>query len=183
MTYSDLQKVNQSLNMTLIKSKKGSPKDFAKCDEKIKAFKMLYPNGGINTTILSIKDGVCVAHAEITDEHGHIIGAGTASKLQTSDNSDGYIESAETAAVGRALRFVGIGIETISKSETVITVDVELELAKCRQKIMMYAIKHKFDEDKIKAICDRYKVSDLMDLNLDCCRHYIDFIKENGGEI
>lgn len=183
-SYNDLIKANSSINFDRIKSKRGNQRDYAKADERIKALKMVMPNAGINTKILSIADGVCIAHAEITDEVGRVIGAGTASKKQTEDNSDSFIEACETAAVARALRFCGIGLENIAQSQPVYDQTAQvIELAELRQKIMNYVIKHNFDEQDIRAICKRYEVSDIMDLNSDCCRHYINYIKKNGGDI
>lgn len=185
MTYQDLQTVNQSLELTKIKSKRGNKKDFAVADEKIKAFRMLHPDGGINTKIISLKDGYCVTHAEITDSNGHILASGTAARQQTKDNSDSFIEACETAAVGRALRFLGIGVETISNSDVPVLSETQkqIELAQLRSKVMAYVIRHDFSQDKIKSICERYKVEQLMDMNADCCKHYIDYITKNGGDI
>lgn len=183
MTFSDYQRANDAINMKQIKSKKrGTTKDFAVVDEKIKAFKMLYPDGGINTKIMAISDGVCIAHAEITDANGHILGAGTAQKKQTDDNTDSYIEQAETAAVGRALRFCGIGLENIAAAVCPIE-DPEIVHARLKMQIMSYVIRHKYTEEQIHKICERYEVNSLEDLNIDCCKHYINYIKEKGGNI
>lgn len=183
MKYEDICHVNSMINMKELKSKKrGTVKEYAVVDEKIKAFRRLFPDGGIDTTILSIKDGVCVAQAKVTDAGGHVLGSGTASKIQTKDNSDSYIEACETAAVGRALRFLGIGLENMMQHERPAE-DPEVECAKLREKIIAYTVRHKFDEQKIKAICNRYKVNALSELNYDCCKHYIQYMTDNGGDI
>lgn len=184
MNFLELQLANETINMKPIKSKKGATKDFAGVDEKIKAFRMLYPDGGIITNVVTITETMCVFHAEVTDDLGRVLGSGTACKYASDDNSDTYIEACESAAVGRALRFVGIGLTNVTKVTPIEDETAKLiELGALREKILSYTKRHNFTDEKIKAVCDRYQVEQIMDLNLDCCRHYIEHIKKNGGDI
>lgn len=119
MTYEELEKANASIKTTDIKGK-----DYAEVNQRIKAFRMLEPNGCITTEILSLEAGVCVIKATIKNEKGDILGIGHAYEKEGSTfiNKTSYIENCETSAVGRALGMCGIGIDTsVASYEEVIT--------------------------------------------------------------
>lgn len=109
MTFEELAKVNAKLKLTDIKGKA-----YAEVNERIKAFRQLFPNGTIATELVSLEDGVCVFKATVLNESGAILGTGHAYERENSTfiNKTSYIENAETSAVGRALGMVGIGIDT-----------------------------------------------------------------------
>lgn len=112
-TYEDLVKANESIKTTNIKGK-----EYAEVNQRIKAFRMVYPEGFIHTNIHSLENGVCVFTARVGyfDEGGlpHVIGDGTAYEKESSSyiNKTSYIENCETSAVGRALGMAGFGIDT-----------------------------------------------------------------------
>lgn len=109
MTFEELQKANASIKTTDIKGKA-----YAEVNERIKAFRMLFPNGTISTDIVSLEDGVCVMKAIAMNEAGCILATGYAYEKEGSTfiNKTSYIENAETSAVGRCLGMLGIGIDT-----------------------------------------------------------------------
>lgn len=112
MTYEQLQAANATIKTEPIKGK-----EYANVNERIKAFRMLYPEGFIQTYLLSDENGVCKIHAEAgyyADGKPVILGTGTAFENQGSSfiNKTSYIENCETSAVGRALGMCGIGINT-----------------------------------------------------------------------
>lgn len=121
MTYEELNTVNQSINTTDIKGKA-----YAEVNERVKGFRRLFPNGSISTQLMSIDESdngkVCVFLATVADENGKTLATGTAYEKENSTyiNKTSYIENCETSAVGRALGFLGIGIDTsIASSEEV----------------------------------------------------------------
>lgn len=121
MTYEELNTVNQSINTTDIKGK-----PYAEVNERVKGFRRLFPNGSISTQLISIDESdngkVCVFLATVADENGKTLATGTAYEKENSTyiNKTSYIENCETSAVGRALGFLGIGIDTsIASSEEV----------------------------------------------------------------
>lgn len=107
-TYDDILKANATLKPIDVKGKQYAP-----VTERIKAFRMIHPEGGISTEIVSIADGVCVIRAIVTTSEGQILGTGTAYEKESSSyiNKTSYIENCETSAVGRALGMAGYGID------------------------------------------------------------------------
>lgn len=113
VTYEDIKRANDSIKATPIKGK-----NYAEVNQRIKAFRMLYPEGYIITEMESNENGVCIFTALVgyTDEQNndHTLGTGTAYEKEGSTfiNETSYIENCETSAVGRALGMAGIGIDT-----------------------------------------------------------------------
>ncbi len=112
ITFEDLQRVNDTIRTTEIKGK-----EYAEVNQRIKAFRMLYPNGIIETELLSNENGICVFKAIIGYREGNEIyklATGTAYEKEDSTfiNKTSYIENCETSAVGRALGMAGFGIDT-----------------------------------------------------------------------
>lgn len=107
--YLDLLIANETIKTTDIKGK-----DYAEVNERIKVFRMLCPNGAIETELLSNNNGMVIMKATIKDENGRVLGTGTAYEKENSSfiNKTSYIENCETSAVGRALGMLGIGIDT-----------------------------------------------------------------------
>lgn len=108
MKYEDIQKVNKTLSTMDIKGK-----DYVLVNERIRAFRMLYPEGTIQTELLYDTDGICTFRATIKDGD-RVLGVGHAQEKESSSyiNKTSYIENCETSAVGRALGMLGIGIDT-----------------------------------------------------------------------
>lgn len=108
MTYEEIQNASKSIKTTDIRGKQ-----YAEVNQRIKAFRMLCPNGCISTEILSNEDGVVIMRACITNEEGKLLGTGTAYEKEGSSNINktSYIENCETSAVGRALAMCGFGID------------------------------------------------------------------------
>lgn len=107
-TYEDIEKVSKDFNTTPIKGK-----DYVQVNERVKAFRKICPTGSIVTRIIDLSDGVVTIMATVSD--GDIVLAtGIAQEKETSSfiNKTSYIENCETSAVGRALGFCGIGIDS-----------------------------------------------------------------------
>lgn len=112
-TWDDIAKANTAIDPMNIKGK-----EYAEVNQRVKAFRMVYPMGVIDTELLSDNEGVCVmkATAGYYDENGlfYRLATGTAFEVKTASNVNrtSYIENCETSAVGRCLGFCGFGIDT-----------------------------------------------------------------------
>lgn len=108
INYKDIEKVNMTIKTTNIKGK-----EYAEVNQRIRAFRMLYPEGSITTEIISLDNGVCVMKASVLNDKGEILGTGHAFEKESASfiNKTSYIENCETSAVGRALGMCGIGID------------------------------------------------------------------------
>ena len=132
-TFEQLQKANESIRTVNIKGK-----EYAEVNQRIKAFRMVYPEGFINTDMKSNENGICIFHAAVgyyveavgyyVEKEGFMnrvtLGTGTAYEKESSTfiNKTSYIENCETSAVGRALGMAGFGIDTsVASAEEVET--------------------------------------------------------------
>lgn len=108
ITFADIQRANDAIVTTNIKGK-----DYAEVNQRIKAFRMVYPEGTIQTKLTSNENGVCVFRAYIYDGE-RLLATGTAYEKENSTfiNKTSYIENCETSAIGRALGIAGFGIDT-----------------------------------------------------------------------
>lgn len=88
-------------------------KEYVEVNERIKAFRDMYPTGSIMTDIVSNQDGMCVIKAVIVVDN-QIVATGHAYEKEGSTfiNKTSYVENCETSAIGRALGCFGIGIDT-----------------------------------------------------------------------
>ncbi len=109
VTYQDIQAASATIRTMDVKGK-----EYAIVNERIRAFRMVYPGGAITTDIISMADGVVVMKATVCAEDGTVLGTGTAYEKEGSSyiNKTSYIENCETSAVGRALGMCGFGIDT-----------------------------------------------------------------------
>ena len=106
--FEDIKKANETIVTTDIKGK-----EYAEVNQRIKAFRMVYPTGTIETELIQNENGVCIFRANVYDEDT-LLATGTAYEKENSTfiNKTSYIENCETSAVGRALGMAGFGIDT-----------------------------------------------------------------------
>lgn len=112
MDWQSLVKANAAIRTTNIKGK-----EYAEVNQRVKAFRTLYPEGFIMTEILCREGGLCIIKATVghyADGKSVILATGTAYEKEGSSqiNRTSYIENCETSAVGRALGMAGFGIDT-----------------------------------------------------------------------
>jgi uncharacterized Fe-S center protein len=105
-------------------------KEYVEVNERIRAFREIYPLFSLESKIIEATDEVAFIQAIVKNESGRIISMGTAyeSRGSSNVNKTSHIENCETSAWGRALGNLGIGI-----SDSVATAD-EVTRAIAKQK-------------------------------------------------
>ena len=160
MTYEEIQKASKHIKTTDIRGKQ-----YAEVNQRIKAFRMLCPNGCITTEILSHENGVVIMRASIHDEEGRLIGTGTAYEKEGSSNINktSYIENCETSAVGRALAMCGLGIDLSVASFEEVSNAIEQQEAFPDRKNMIEVAKKHYPEgsDVLKKLLVNYKIDSI----------------------
>ena len=181
MTFEDIKKVNESIATTDIKGKA-----YAEVNERIKAFRMLYPEGTIATEMISNVDGVCIFKASVYSNSNptvnSLLGTGHAYEKEGSNfiNATSYIENCETSAVGRALAMCGLGIDVAIRSaeevanaernQAQVKVDA-LDNAQARTEVLKLC--NKSSEKFVKSILEHYNVESIQYLNTEQCKEVL----------
>lgn len=176
MTYEELVKANATINTTPIKGK-----EYAEVPQRVKAFRMLHPNGTIDTQIVSHENGVVVIKATVADEGGNILGTGHACEKEGSNfiNKESYVENCETSAVGRALGFVGLGIDTSICSAEELTNALINQNAKIdKDSIKKLTMLAESKNVPIDEVLDRFKVNKVAELTM---KDYVNAVRGLNG--
>lgn len=111
-TYEQIRKANEECKQSPIKDK-----PYIEVNERIKAFRKVFPEGFILNEMVSNENGVCIFKTEVGyyTEAGEkrILGTGMAYEKEGSTfiNKTSYLENCETSACGRALGMAGFGID------------------------------------------------------------------------
>ena len=154
MEYKDLLKVNEKLNTLPVKGK-----NYVMVNERVKAFRELFPMGTISTTIEHLGDGMVVMRTIVSDGD-LVLATGLAYEKETSSyiNKTSYIENCETSAVGRALGFLGIGIDaSMASAEEVANAINQQEAMKDAEKTAKVAAQT-VKADKVRALNELCKL-------------------------
>ena len=154
VTYEDIQKANEKIKTTDIKGK-----DYAEVNQRIKAFRMVYPGGTIETEMLGNESNdkgihVCIFKTYIYD-NDTLLATGTAYEKEDSTfiNKTSYIENCETSSVGRALGMAGFGIDTSVASAE----EVQNAIANQENKKAAKNLKEELIEEELPRITDFQK--------------------------
>lgn len=170
ITFADIQKANETINTTSIKGK-----DYAEVNQRIKAFRMVYPTGVIETEMVQNENGICIFRAFVgyrNNDELYKLATGTAYEKEGSTfiNKTSYIENCETSAVGRALGIAGFGIDTsVASAEEVQNAIANQNKGNFTdmpiQEGQKQWIKAELTEEEIKKALAHYEVKKLSDLN------------------
>lgn len=164
--FEDIRKANETIVTMDVKGN-----DYATVNQRIKAFRMVYPTGFITTEMISNENGVCIFRASVgyVDNLDRVIlGTGTAYEKEGSSfiNKFSFIENAETSCVGRALGMAGFGIDTSIASYEEVANAVE------NQKKPDNIDKKKAEVKKTKASAEQKKAAELKS-KVDMIKKYV----------
>lgn len=108
---SDLKLLDDANRMIKAMDIKG--KEYAPVNERIKAFRFIYPRGQIITELLSLENGVCTMKCSVYDDEGTLLATGHAQEKEGSSfiNKTSFIENCETSCIGRAIGSLGLAID------------------------------------------------------------------------
>lgn len=176
MTFEDLQRVNKRLGTMDIKGKA-----YVLVNERVKAFRELYPEGSIQTELVSDANGICTIKASVMIGD-LVLATGYAQEKESSSyiNKTSYIENCETSAVGRALGFLGIGIDTSIASAEEVDTAIRNQgglPANMQKTLAKVAEAHGYTETDI---CGHFGVKAYKDLSIPQFKKLMDSMGENG---
>lgn len=160
ITYTQIEEVNKTLSSINVKGK-----DYVEVNERIKAFRKLYPTGSIQTEMISNIDGVCIFKAIVGYYNEDatllkVLGTGTAYEKEDNGyiNKTSYIENCETSAVGRALGMCGLGIDRSVASADEVQNAINNQSILQMQNILKLIDETGIDLEKIK---NKYEIDSL----------------------
>lgn len=181
--FEDIQKANETIKtMTISRKDKNTgeikSKEYAEVNQRVKAFRMIYPEGRIDTELLYDNDGKCTFKAyvfrNVEDEKPLATGTAYEKESSTFINQTSYIENCETSAVGRALGMAGFGIDTsIASAEEVQNAMANQKEEKATKKVIkatkdqITTIEDSCNDEQLKKIIDGFKVKTLTDLTIE----------------
>ena len=147
-----LQEANEKLTALDIKGK-----DYIPVNERIKAFRFIYPRGQILTEIIGLENGICTMKAEVYDDNGKLLATGHAQEKETSSfiNKTSFIENCETSCIGRALGSLGIGLDNGFASYE------EVANAKVQQSEMERKTINKDEWEKLKLMYSKEEIKQM----------------------
>lgn len=200
--YRDIERVNEAIKTTTIsktdkRTGKTSNKEYAEVNQRIKAFRMLYPEGFIRTRLISNdadSDGRRVAimlaeagYYDSDEEREMVLATGMAYEKEGSSfiNQTSYIENCETSAVGRALGMLGIGIDTsVASAEEVQNAMMQQTANEKLNKAELAAVKKAIENNGYKEdkICDFFQIKTLEEMNVGQLRQFNDMVEKNKKE-
>ena len=172
-----LQQANETLKALDIKGK-----DYIPVNERIKAFRYIYPRGQILTEIIGLENGICTMKAEAYDDQGKLLATGHAQEKETSSfiNKTSYIENCETSCVGRCLGNLGIGLDNgFASYEEVANAKVQQEQARSTiNKDEWEKLKQMYSKEEIKAMYEELSITKGTDIP----KEYFDKKKQQWDE-
>lgn len=181
-TFEDIKKANESIQTMGIervdkKTGKTVTKEYAEVNQRIKAFRMVYPMGYIKTEIVALEDGVVTMKATV-GVGDLILGTGYAQEKESSSyiNKTSFIENCETSAAGRALGMCGFGIDTSVASFEEVANAVKNQ-KKAPKDHIAYILANCSQEEIIRTL-DHYHVADINDLDAETAAKLVMRINE-----
>ena len=174
--YKDINLANAAITPVNI-----SGKQYAEVKERVKAFRMLCPDGFIETSVELINEETCMAKATVgmyADGEKRVLATGTAYEEKNTSriNSISFVENCETSAVGRALGMLGLGINAAVASAEEVR---EVERATERQVAAILKI-YRDDDGGLMDLMDALKLSDIEKMTGEQAGEILSMSKSHG---
>lgn len=130
ITYKDIEEANKGLTTADIKGKQ-----YVMVNQRIKAFRKLFPNGRIETKIIEKDDNHVLMEAIAYDDEAHSLANGFAEEYKNGSyiNKTSYIENCQTSAIGRALGQLALGVDSSMASFEEVTNTINNQGAQPKQ--------------------------------------------------
>lgn len=177
----NLSMANANLSKVDIKGK-----DYIPVNERIKAFRYVYPRGQIITEIIGLENGICTMKASAYDDEGHLLGTGHAQEKETSSfiNKTSFIENCETSAVGRCLGMLGIGLDNgFASYEEVANAKLQQEKKDTISNEQWKSLNQMYSKDEIKAMYQELGVTSGKQIPVDYYNKKVDeYSKKLDGQ-
>lgn len=173
MTYDDIQAANAAIKTVNI-----SGKQYATVAERVKAFRMLCPDGYIKTHVELIDEETCMATAEV-GVGDRILATGTALEYRTASrlNAQSFCEVAETSACGRALGFLGL----MGNSGSVASAEEMTKVERATERQVGAILKiYKDDDAGLMELMDALKISDIENVTAEQASEVLTMSKMHG---
>lgn len=179
--YEDIKKANDTIKTTDIKGK-----NYAEVNQRIKAFRMVFPDGFIHNEMVSNENGVCVFRSEVgyftEDGSKRVLGTGMAYEKESASfiNKTSYIENCETSACGRALGMAGFGIDVSVASAEEVQNAINNQEQKQESKATPKQIEFltKAYGDNLPKLLAKYKLNKIEDMAIGVASELVKKIKE-----
>ena len=194
ITFEDIQKANKIIKPMKIKrtdkkTGKTVSKDYAEVNQRLKAFRMVYPNGAIIPEMIFDNNEICKFKVTVMNNDGDVLSIAHAFEERKGSyiNQSSYIENCETSAVGRALGLAGFGIDTsISSADEVKSAITNQEIMEetsnlpmTEEQVFMIANL----EEKYKEQLRKFFKKDIMSLTFGEAETSINSLKSKGVNI
>lgn len=163
VTYEQIKAANDQVEGIDVKGK-----EYVMVNQRIKAFRMVYPNGPLLTEPVKLTEDEAIFKAECFNEEGVLLARAHARELRTSSfiNKTSYIENCETSALGRALGFCGFGIDTsVASAEEVQNAQLQQNDKPSERDIA--SLNAYCTEEQIQALLNAKNVENVEDLPAD----------------
>lgn len=179
ITWEQIQEANKQIKSIDIKGK-----EYAIVNERVKAFRMLCPNGRIETEreylIGDIGKRTVGFICRAYDQEGNLLATGHAEEHESSTfiNKTSFIENAETSATGRCMGFLGLGIDTsIASAE-----EVENAIANQEEQLItdgqMKVILKTYQGENLSLLLERNNIEKLEQMTRSKASELISKLKE-----
>lgn len=183
-----LEQANSDIKTIPVKGK-----EYVMVNERIRKFREICPNGSIITDIVECDKDHVIIKAKVLDDELRVVAIAHAEEKANAGfiNKTSYVENCETSAVGRALGFLGIGIDDSMGSADEVanailnqrqdTNDMQIDSVQAKT-LMDFANEVGVSEEEI---CKQYKVASITAMNNEQygkCMRKLKATKEAKGE-